>query len=992
MKRVLFLLLFTAALIGLPALPSLAAEPSGRIVDLTPFFTKSQFDYIGTPWAVPKTALMVDGVPFRIDGIVELFGSGTARSGNAGPRTVENIPVGGTFAELHLLGATSWSDPDSTVIARVVLAYEDGTRAEVPIAYGLQVRDWFVPRREPAKPLTAAGAVEALRGECPESARFDKHYSFTRFILPNPHPTKAVRTIGFVSAEKQSSLMIAALSLSETAVEAKGVVQPGIAAELRPNNAARTGAVAALRGKILAETGEPLEGAQVRIIGVRNVGTEENDGFGEHPALGTTVLTGPDGTFEFAALTDDRLYRLAAAKRGFLPASYRGADPLGARPELRLTVPKETSEPSARFQVVDLAGQPVFGAMLRVNSVSLHGGTTYGGTSGFSSLSLTDTEGMAVMSRKDPFETVQAIIAAAGLAQVKARSASTGGVEKVTLGPGATLTGRILKDGQPVAGRVVGLVGADRSSEVFVGYFEEKTDAEGRFVFRHVPPSKSYRLLGELESFREIGLVAPQLVMARAHGQTNDLGDLAVTEGLTLSGRVVRSDGKPNHPTLQLHFAHDEAWKGFTTKPEPDGRFELKHLPSGHVYLHLAGQLANRYRLDLRNRSLTDYNSDGLEGQLTASKNDLLILFEDRPKGSDTFGRTMFSLPTGDASRDRPLFGAEDSGPKPIVLSGRVVDDATGEPLRNYRIVAGRALNNPMGGPRRGTGSPVKDLARTLFGEKERDPYRYVWMENRFVEATQAEWRIELVPLTAAPAIRIEAEGYDPFQSDPLPAGTNGMVVRLQKGAGLNGVVLGPDGRPITGVMLALCVYGEQLSVFPDTRLRLSNDQAGVTTNQADGSFTLKPRKGARKLIASSPAGWAELSESDLEAGMKVRLKPWAAVTGILVDAKQVPQPNVELSLNGDFAGALSSGDPFINLQARLVTDAQGRFLFTNVPPTFLHLNRLVPTGIGGGSWTHALQTYVEPTAGKTNDLGQLLRDSPPPKPLMDRMKEKIGL
>lgn len=986
MKRALFVFLLAGMMIGPLPLRSHAAAPPGRVVDLKPFATKSQFDYIGTPWATPKTSLAVDGVPFQIDGIVELFGAGSGRSGNGGPRKVEGLPVNGAFAELHFLGATAWSDPDSTVIARAVLNYDDGTKAELPIAYGLHVRDWFVPRREPAKPMLAAGVAEALRGECPESARYDKHYRFTRFILQNPQPTKRVKTIDLVSAERQSSLMVAALSLSETSVAAKGTVEPAIAKEALPNGSARSGAKAVLRGRVLSEAGEPLAGAEVRIIGVRNVGTEENDAIGDHPSLGMRTLTGEDGTFELKDLTDDRLYRVSAAKRGFNTAAYRGADTLGARPEIRLSSPTLSSGPSAKFKVLDQEGKPVSGAMLRINSYSVNSGTTFGGSSGFASLTLTDADGEATLSRKDAFNAVQVNVSAAGFAPAKARSYSTGGVEVVKIGPGSTLTGRVLKEGKPVGGRLIGLVGSERSSEVFVGYFEERTDADGRFTFRNVPPTTSFNLYGDLDSFQGIGLFGPQVVLSAKHGQTNDLGNTPVAEGLSLSGRLARTDGQSNPPTLRVRFYHESLWKPLAATVDAAGHFEMKHLPSGVVTLYLSDQ--TKFRLNLANRSLADYNSDGLEGVFTSSKDDLLILVEDRPKGSQQFSSSMTSLPQGDASRSRPLMGAEESGPANVVVAGSVVDDKSGQPVTRYRIVPGRALG-VFGGPL-GAKPASPGLAATLLGKRAPDPFRFRWMESRFIESTNSDWKISLASLSSPPVVRIEADGFDAYETDPLPNGTNGLVVRLRRGLGPNGIVVGTDGKPASGVLMFLAAGGDQMALYPDGRLYAYGNPRWFITNKTDGSFSFTPRKGARKLFASAPAGWAEVPESDLETGMTVRLKPWAAVAGILVDSNGVAQPNVELSLNMD-TKAISAGDPFINLQIRLATDSQGRFLFTNVPPSFLHLNRNIPFGAGGG-WTHSLQTYVDPSAGKTNDLGKLVRDRPPSKPLMDQLKEKIGL
>jgi hypothetical protein len=84
-------------------------------------------------------------------------------------------------------------------------------------------------------------------------------------------------------------------------------------------------------------------------------------------------------------------------------------------------------------------------------------------------------------------------------------------------------------------------------------------------------------------------------------------------------------------------------------------------------------------------------------------------------------------------------------------------------------------------------------------------------------------------------------------------------------------------------------------------------------------------------------------------------------------------------------------GTPFFNYQTRVKSDAQGRFTFTNVPPRKMDLNRLVPAG-SRGSYSYQLQTWFVAEPGITNDLGNVTLDSPPPAPMLDRMKQKLGL
>jgi protocatechuate 3,4-dioxygenase beta subunit len=88
-----------------------------------------------------------------------------------------------------------------------------------------------------------------------------------------------------------------------------------------------------------------------------------------------------------------------------------------------------------------------------------------------------------------------------------------------------------------------------------------------------------------------------------------------------------------------------------------------------------------------------------------------------------------------------------------------------------------------------------------------------------------------------------------------------------------------------------------------------------------------------------------------------------------------------------------STGEPFVNIQGQTTTDAAGRFLFTNVPPSRIQINRVIPmTGAGmGGGWTSRLQTWLEVQPGKTNDLGKVTYDTPPPPRPMDQLKKKLG-
>mgnify|MGYP000751585060 CR=1 FL=1 len=126
-------------------------------------------------------------------------------------------------------------------------------------------------------------------------------------------------------------------------------------------------------------------------------------------------------------------------------------------------------------------------------------------------------------------------------------------------------------------------------------------------------------------------------------------------------------------------------------------------------------------------------------------------------------------------------------------------------------------------------------------------------------------------------------------------------------------------------------------------------------------------------------------------------MKNWTSVTGVLVDQTGAPVNDAVIAARM-YDNGLRSSENQITFQERAVTDASGRFLLSNVPPEDLEIVRFIPisTATSSGApplaWAPKLQAYVSPKSGKTTDLGTIVMDTPPPAPLIDRLKEKVGL
>jgi len=314
-----------------------------------------------------------------------------------------------------------------------------------------------------------------------------------------------------------------------------------------------------------------------------------------------------------------------------------------------------------------------------------------------------------------------------------------------------------------------------------------------------------------------------------------------------------------------------------------------------------------------------------------------------------------------------------------------VVDDETGKPVRVFTVVPGRKP------PVTAMGTPSKPLLQRLTGAFRQTPIPWnelpYWDIARQDTFSNGVLSVDFVPLTSTPLLRIEAAGYEPFISEPMATNTTNLVIRLKAGSGPGGVVLLPSGQPAAGAVIWYAVSREQASL---RNWELSNygNQQGTKTTGADGHFAFPARPEGRMLFVAHTNGWAETQVEPDAKNLKLTLAPWAAVTGTLVSSNGTPMPGVVLHLTHPYDW--NKADPILNLQGSSVTDATGRFCFTNAPPVRLDLIREISMGTGGG-YSHGPQTWFICQPGITNDLGKVIYDTPPPPPFSDKVKKVLG-
>lgn len=186
--------------------------------------TASLTDAINSPEHVKENNLaemptgrqVLAGVPFDIHGILQLSGKRLIAWGRKEfPEKVENIAVGGFAEKIHLLhSAGGVFDPEETIIAKLVLHYDDKTQEAIEIKSGVHARDWWGLVSE----KTTGDTTElAWTGSNPAIKKFRNNdgavLRIYRTTFGNPQPSKKIETVDYLSTMNQASPFLVALTL-----------------------------------------------------------------------------------------------------------------------------------------------------------------------------------------------------------------------------------------------------------------------------------------------------------------------------------------------------------------------------------------------------------------------------------------------------------------------------------------------------------------------------------------------------------------------------------------------------------------------------------------------------------------------------------------------------------------------------------------------------------------------------------------------------------
>ncbi|MGQ0551666.1 MAG: carboxypeptidase regulatory-like domain-containing protein [Planctomycetota bacterium] len=513
---------------------------------------------------------------------------------------------------------------------------------------------------------------------------------------------------------------------------------------------------------------------------------------------------------------------------------------------------------------------------------------------------------------------------------------------------GGSVTGRIVRIGrQPVAGaRIEALRGANLGiflrGEADSLQRRTVTDSEGGFRLEDVPATGDLLLRLDGDDFASTDF-GPFVVST---GRTTSVGDLVVTEGLTILGSVVDPNRRPvAGATLGLHFGMSppplEAKPARVTLSDEAGRFQFLHAPASGLSLDIQAPGFARMRRQF-------------VPQPGQAQHEWLVRVEVEPV-HPLSGRVL-ALPdlkpvAGALIEAQALDAHRAGGVSTTDADGRF--EITGLAFGNYNITAiakGYCRKSERTWAERGEDSvelrlaPAGSVAGTVLGSDGR-PVAHFDLQARFhsdrhappsprgnfrrISSSQGRFVLDdLEP--GFWCVAVWAKGYAVSESRCLRVHQGeqleGLDVTLQLGAALTGRVVDDSGQAVPGAIVSLHPNREPEAEFlrqpdggPLTRHR--------TVTDSDGRFRLDELTAQRVQVQVDHPDYAVVRRDDIaipaQAELELEgfvLERTASVEGVALDRAGVPLTGVVVRLYRIGGMAL-----------QVTTDGGGAFRFPRV-------------------------------------------------------------
>ncbi len=299
-----------------------------------------------------------------------------------------------------------------------------------------------------------------------------------------------------------------------------------------------------------------------------------------------------------------------------------------------------------------------------------------------------------------------------------------------------------------------------------------------------------------------------------------------------------------------------------------------------------------------------------------------------------------------------------DDNSRRVKIFGTVLDAQTGKSIADVRII------------------PTMESRDELKNVTWQTQYMKSFHDGTFLYETDRAWEYT--------RLRVEAEGYLPAITRAVRRGEEGdFEIRLERQL-LTGVIKTPDGKPAEHAEVALGTWTNELSIL-DGHLAYGGPHGKqlrqVVKTDARGRFSMPAEIDRSIAVVAHETGYAELtnagtvlaqathSESEDDRStfeeVEIQLKPWARIEARLV-------LNDEAVKNATYWVYPARSDDFhVSFPAHIETDATGRFVIEQFPPTrFSHCQRYMTGSDGKSSYAlSGLLVRFDVAAGESSRL-----------------------
>ncbi len=552
---------------------------------------------------------------------------------------------------------------------------------------------------------------------------------------------------------------------------------------------------------------------------------------------------------------------------------------------------QETLDREVHGRIVDTNGTAIANAMVTVHAVTRATGTRYGINNDVDKSARSSPSGEFVIRGSNPFISITITVDAPGFARGVFPQLTVGeNVHELKMLKGASIVGRLLKNGQPLPAVKLGISDSERGSEIYLLNVTTETDANGRFQFTNIPPRRSYFLYGVMNSLRDLGALTSRRINVGANGSNLDVGELSLEPAVSVGGRI---DLKSVPAKTKVTLGRDGPRDTQTMEADNEGRFRFTGAP-----LEVVSITADvpGHRLSAQNASLFPPFPNRLLGRVTTNKDDLILRFE--PGAAlEPFNANPF------LAREEILRGIERSNPFPgsMQIAGKVPG------IDQFSVTEGRFI-----GP------------------------QSEWFTNRTQVFTNGSFNVYMAKTENPAALRIEANGYLP--NTIIASSDTNITVELKKGGAISGVVIGANGQPVANASVYLVDTNNSVNLegLPLQLVPFQNEATRQTQTDSNGRFSFPARSGDSFVTAFGDAGFANVL---LNTNRPIQLLPWARVEGTLRIGGQ-PGSNELIrltSLPPPYQWYPREFPPY-SISLRTRADTNGHFVFERVPALMMEV------------------------------------------------------